>query len=477
MKYLKYGSAAAGLGFSAYLVLNTLRLKAPAAGKKRSFADGEKRMRDYAEKLSDMVKIPTVTGRSEEFDRLQELMKAQFPKVFEMAEIKHFGKSLLIRAVSENPALPPIILMGHQDVVPAEGEGWSCPPFSGEIAEGKVWGRGAFDCKATVFCELSALEEILEAGKTLKRDVYIAMSENEETGGGGAPAIVDYLAEKGIAPAIVLDEGAVIVDEGIPGMDRSFAPIGVMEKGIMNIKFTAHSKGGHASQPPKNTPLARLADFVSEVEHERPFNRKIDPVVGAALKGIAPILPFGMRLLFGNVEVFKPLLNRLLPSLSPMLDAWLGTTVCFTMCNGAEAYNAIPSEAYVIANLRLSPMQGKEESFEILRRIAEKHGVEAELISGYDATSTADMKGESYKRLCSALKSSYPDIAMGPYLLTGGTDCRHFERLCPNTYRITPLRVNAQQNEAVHGINENISIDTLVETVEFYKTLIFEFDS
>ena len=459
----------------AVLVLRAIRVKTGPAGERRTFPEAEQRADAYAQKLADMVRIPTVTGNTPAFEELLALMRRQFPILFERAELHEFDSSLLLRLPSENSALPAVLLMGHQDVVPASAEGWRYPPFDGVIAEGRVWGRGAFDCKATIFCELQAVEELLASGAALPRDLYLAMSANEETGGPGAPAIVRYLRENGVELAIALDEGSVIVSEGVPGMDRPYAPIGVMEKGVVNVRFTAHSSGGHASQPPRGTPIARLAAFVNGLEKDRPFRRRMSPVVERSLVDMAAILPFGMRLLFGNIWLFRPLLNRLLPGLSPMFDAWFGTTFCFTMCQGGEAANIIPQEASVHCNLRISDQQGMEETLEILRRRAEREGLEMEVVSGYDATRPSDTEGKVWQRLCAVISEIYPDVGMGPYLLTGGTDCRHFEALTENAFRITPLRIDGQQLEAVHGIDENISCLTLVETVEFYKAIATAF--
>ena len=457
------------------LVLRAVRAKAGPAGERRSFPEEEARAEAYAQKLADMVRIPTVTGNAPAFEELHALMRRQFPLLFERAEIHEFDGSLLLRLPSQNSDLPAVLLMGHQDVVPASAEGWKYPPFDGVIAEGRVWGRGAFDCKATVFCELQAVEELLASGAALPRDLYLAMSAYEEIGGPGAPAIVEYLREQGVKLAIALDEGSVIVSEGVPGMDRPYAPIGVMEKGIVNVRFTARSSGGHASQPPRGTPIARLSAFVSDLEKERPFRRRMSPVVERSLADMAGILPFGMRLLFGNIWLFRPLLNRLLPRLSPMFDAWLGTTFCFTMCQGGEAFNIIPQEASVHCNLRISDQQGMEETLALLRARAERQGLETEVVNGYDATRPSDMEGEVWQRLCRVISEIYPDVGMGPYLLTGGTDCRQFEALTENAFRITPLRIDGQQLEAVHGIDENISCLTLVETVEFYKAVAAAF--
>ena len=122
----------------AVLVLRAIRVKTGPAGERRSFPEEEQRADAYAQKLADMVRIPTVTGNTPAFEELRALMRRQFPILFERAELHEFDSSLLLRLPSENSALPAVLLMGHQDVVPASAEGWRYPPFDGVIAEGRV---------------------------------------------------------------------------------------------------------------------------------------------------------------------------------------------------------------------------------------------------------------------------------------------------------------------------------------------------
>lgn len=143
--------------------------------------------------------------------------------------------------------------MSHHDVVPAEGE-WKYPPFSGEIAEGSVWGRGTVDTKGSLFCFMQAVEELLAEGWKPECDVYLASSCTEEWGGDGAPAIAAWLKEQGVHLGLLLDEGGMIMDSPMAGVKGRYAMVGVVEKGYADVKFTANSAGGHASAPGR-TPL------------------------------------------------------------------------------------------------------------------------------------------------------------------------------------------------------------------------------
>ena len=163
--------------------------------------------------------------------------------------------------------------MSHQDVVPAEGQ-WLHEPFAGDIADGKVWGRGASDTKCSVMAFFQAVEELLSEGVVPENDVYLSSSCTEEWAGDGCPKLVEALERRGVRPWLVCDEGGGIITEPVGGIHGNFAMIGVFEKGKADVKLTARSSGGHASAPVRNSPAARLADFVHDAEHRHSGSRR-----------------------------------------------------------------------------------------------------------------------------------------------------------------------------------------------------------
>ncbi|MBQ6892037.1 MAG: M20/M25/M40 family metallo-hydrolase, partial [Clostridia bacterium] len=210
-----------------------------------------------AHKLGQMVRIPTVSKSEDEdlteFYRLHGLMKELFPRIHEKLERTELRGSLLYRWPSGSD-LEPILLMGHQDVVPASDEGWSVGAYSGTVKDGCLYGRGTLDCKGTMYVQMQAVEELLAGGFVPPCDVYLEYAINEETGGDGAAAAMRYLRDQGIRLALVMDEGGAVIEEAVPGMDRPYAVIGITEKGYMDVKITARGKGGHSSTPPRYTP-------------------------------------------------------------------------------------------------------------------------------------------------------------------------------------------------------------------------------
>ena len=317
------------------------------------------------------------------------------------------------------------------------------------------------DCKSTVCCELEAVEALLAEGFAFKEDLWLFFSRNEENSGGGSEAAAAYLKEKGVRLNVVLDEGGAVVEGMFPGLQAPASGIGVVEKGFVNLKFTARSKGGHASTPPKNTPIVQLSRFVAEAERKSPFKKKMTAPIPQTFGTIAPYLPFYLRFMLGNLWLFKGLVTRVLPLVSPMAGAFVQTTAAFTMSGGSAAPNVLPDEAWIVCNMRPSVHQNADESIAALKKIADRYGLETEVLFKKDASAVTDAGGEEFRFLARCVSECLPDTVVMPYLMTGGTDSRRFEAVCDNVLRFTPTRLTAAQLAAMHAANENIGVSAL----------------
>ena len=428
----------------------------------------------YAQKLSRMVRRETVSrsgqAQREKFLAFHEELEELFPLVHEKLEKTEIDGNLLFYWKGRSNRRP-LVLMSHQDVVPAEGK-WLHEPFSGDIAEGKVWGRGSADTKCSVMAFFQAVEELLAQGFVPEQDVYLSSSCTEEIGGDGCPKLVAELKRRGVKPYLVCDEGGAIVQEPIGGVKGHFAMIGVLEKGQGNLLVTARSNGGHSSYPPKHSPIARLAAFVCEVEKHSPMRAGFEPEVAAMFRTLAPYGPFAYRLLFGNLWLFRPLLNKLLPSISPQAGALLKTTTAFTMQSGSDATNVMPQEATLTINLRYIPHQGMEQSNQAIRKIAGKHDLEVQVMNAYDALPPVDIDSDAYRLVVSAVNEVFPELPTCPYVMTGGTDARFYQEICGACIRFSPVVYGPEQMKGMHGLNENIDVFSLPGAVDFYKTVI-----
>ena len=161
-----------------------------------------------------------------------------------------------------------------------------------------------------------------------------------------------------------------------------------------------------------------------------------------------------------------------MPAISAQGAAMLRTTICFTMAKGSDAYNVIPQEAYVTANLRFIPFQGKEESIAIIRNIAAKYDLEVEEILCTPPTSSLDLNGKQFEMTKKAINKVFPGVEIIPYVVTGGTDSRFYDGKVDASVRFEPINTSKDQLSRMHGIDENIDINTLPPAVDYYKEII-----
>ena len=466
-----------------------------------------KRAREYARILSRMVKYDTtsypfsVSHPAEEqaarFRGYHRVLEKLFPLVHRHLEKVDLDGNLLYIWRGKSSEYP-IVLMGHQDVVPVEGaswgslrsaaavvkdtfaatveksvpDGWSRPPFSGAIAGGKVWGRGSVDTKCSCMASFQAVEELLAEGFIPPQDIYLSSSCTEEWGGPGCNAIIDELKRRKVRPWLVCDEGGGIYTDPIPGVKGSFAMIGVGEKGRANVRFIARGKGGHASTPQKHSPIARLAAFVCAVEKHSPFTSRMEPETQEMLETLAPAAVLPVRVIFQNLRFFRLPIEKLTPALNGRAAAMLGSTITFTMASGSDACNIFPQEASMGANLRFAHHQDMEESLAVIRRLAGKYHLEMEVLDAAPCTRKTDFQGDACQYVKETIQKTFPGMLISPFVLTAATDAAFFDQFCDSCIRFAPIVYGPEEKSGIHGVNEALRYDCLPDAVDFYKNLI-----
>ena len=464
--------------FVLYCLNNAWKLQPTPAKDAMPPAVDVTRARRYAEKLSEMVRIPTVSSRfdqdMEPFYAFRECVKELFPLVHEKCQVSYPGDALVYYLPSRGtPVNDPILLMSHHDVVAAPRDGWEKDPFCGEIDEqGRVWGRGTVDTKGSLMCALQALEELLESGWEPEADVYITSSCTEEWSGPSAPAVVDFLKEKGVHLGMLMDEGGMILQEPIAGVKGRYCMGGVLEKGYGDVRVIARGKGGHASAPGKNTPLVRLGKLMCSIEKNSPFTAQITPTVKEMFTRLAPNMDLPLKTVFANLNIFGGLLKKAIPMISSAAAAMMQTTCAFTTCKGSDGLNVLPTEAYVTANLRFIHHQANEESLKLLKERAAKFDVDMEVIYQDSPCKVVDYTARPFRVLEQVADKVYPGYGVVPYVMTGGTDAKFYNEICDNCLRFAPLEINNQQWGSVHSYNETVDAAALVPAVDFYQEVL-----
>ncbi len=427
--------------------------------------------------LQRLIRFPTVSNPNpdledeEAFEGLIAALPEMYPHVYEHCVYERTGRrSLLFRWEGKRHDAP-TVLMAHFDVVPADEAEWEKPPFEGVIEDGILWGRGTLDTKVTLNAALFAANDLVAAGFVPENDIYLSFSGGEEIYGDGADTNVDYLKGHGVVPALVLDEGGAVVEHIFPGVTKPCGLIGIAEKGLMDVRFTATAHGGHASSPAPHTSVGLAAQACTRVENH-PFPAHLTKPVAEMFDTIGRHSTFLYRMIFANLWCFSGLLNRMCIRQGGELNALMRTTVAFTQMQGGPASNVIPQSASVVANIRLNPEDSTEEALQYLKKQIADPAVAIEPMTRQEPSHISPTEDEPFQRVATAVSSVWKGCIVAPYLMVQCSDSRKYERISDHVYRFSAMDLTAEERGSIHGNNERIRLETLYRSVEFYLCLI-----
>ena len=404
------------------------------------------------------------------FEECVNVLKESYKNVFEKCTFEQESDYGLYFKLKGKSSDNPSVLMAHYDVVPAEGK-WDFDPFSGEIVDGYILGRGTLDTKSTMCAALQALDELLEKGYVPENDLILCFGADEEVYGTTEVNRVQKLSELGIKPAFVLDEGGAIVDKVFPGVTKNCAVVGVTEKGLLNVELKVKSSGGHSSSPKKNGSVIKLSKALIKLE-KHPMKAKYTPTVRELFNRLGRNATFAMRIIFANMWLFKGLLKSILKLIGGEPAALVRTTFAFTMLEGSEANNILPSVSKATVNIRVAPFNTIDEILKHIKKVVGKD-VEVEVINGFEAAIETSFKNDYFKNIeTTVLETFGKDVIVSPYIMLGATDSRHFMKICNNIYRFSPMVLSKTDRATIHGANERISVENYHKCIEFYKRLM-----
>lgn len=434
-------------------------------------------------RLSESVKITTVSQAgaidTSAFRQIGRYLQQTYPLVDSLLEHQTVNEfSHIIKWQGRNAKLKPVLFTGHLDVVPVEEhsrDAWRQPPFSGNIEDGYIWGRGTLDDKLAVFGWLETVEQLLAEGYQPERTVYFAFGHDEEISGEhGAGEMARYFQRQGVHFAYVLDEGLVVVEKALPGLGAPVAIVGIAEKGYLSLELkVALAEGGHSSMPPRETAVTILGDAIRQLQ-ENPFPMKINGATRALFEHAGPEMSLPYKAIFANLNLTGGLLKRILHN-DPATAATLRTTMAPTIIQGGIKENVLPTEASAVVNFRILPGETTASVQEYVRKTIADPRIDISVYNPAFAKEPSPLSATNsfgFQVLHKTIREVIPEAVVAPGLVIGATDGYKYIDVADDVYRFLPVTISREEIRSIHGINERLSTDNYKQLIRFYRQLI-----
>ncbi|MBP2676048.1 MAG: hypothetical protein H6Q84_2888 [Deltaproteobacteria bacterium] len=362
---------------------------------------------------------------------------------------------------------PGLVLIHHMDVVPARAEEWSVPPFSAEIRDGFLYGRGTLDTKGLGVAHWCAAVRALKGG-ILRRKLFLVANPDEEVGGSeGAEYFVKNLPFP-LGNACGLTEGGVGVTDVFGGGGKFFL-LNMWEKGPVWLKLTARGRAGHGSRPSEKDAPARLSRAIARIAEHREPPRLTEPVRNMFRvlqeKGF---IRFDVDAPAGREEEAAAL--EKLAARFPEIDPLLRTTFAVTTLSAGFKPNVIPSSAEGTLDARILPGDDPEGVADVVRTMVRDLDVAVEVL--FADRSNGSPAGPLYGAMEAAILSVFPDAVVLPYMSTGFTDSRFYRSIGIPMYGLMPVLLPRAEHGKIHGVDERIPVEKIGEMTDITYALI-----
>ncbi|MCT7351922.1 M20/M25/M40 family metallo-hydrolase [Streptomyces sp. 15-116A] len=360
--------------------------------------------------------------------------------------------NVVARIEGRDPSADALLVHGHLDVVPAEAADWSVHPFSGEVRDGVVWGRGAVDMKNMDAMILAVVRAWAREGVRPRRDIVVAFTADEEASAEDGSG---FLADRHAALFEGCTEG--VSESGAftfhDGQGRQLYPIAAGERGTAWLKLTARGRAGHGSKVNGDNAVTRLAAAVARIgEHEWPL--RLTPTVRAALTELAAL--YGIETDLSDVDA---LLDKL-GTAGKIVEATVRNSANPTMLDAGYKINVIPGEAVAFVDGRYLP--GCEEEFRATLDRLTGPDVDWEF-QHREVALQAPVDSPTYARMRAAVEEFAPEGHVVPFCMSGGTDAKQFSRLGITGYGFAPLKLpqDLDYQALFHGVDERVPVEAL----------------
>lgn len=432
-----------------------------------------------------MIQFKTVSYEDESLIDLTQItgiysyIERSFPEFWAAMEKTPIGNySMIFRWKSNSDALP-ILLMSHLDVVPTGNVTWKYPPFDGHITETEIWGRGAIDDKQMVLGALASVTHLLKQNWKPTRDVYISFGFDEEISGyKGACVVADYFRSKNLKFEFIHDEGIPLLDGILPGLDKPTVPLGLAEKGSLDLDVTLTGVAGHSSIPPPTTIIGIMGRAVAALE-ANPIPSQLEGVSRLLLEYVSPDMAYPFKSIFSNMWLFKPLILRIFES-KTTTNALVRTTTAITIIKGGNKANVLPESASIHINFRIGPWDNVQTVLEHVKKVflAIDPRFEFTILESLEPAPVTSHTSETFYKFASAIRTTFEkEILVTPGIMVGNTDTRHFWGLSDNIFRFSPNILTQELADTFHNVNERISKENLINVINFYHQLLLHFTS
>ncbi|GHJ41416.1 M20/M25/M40 family metallo-hydrolase [Streptomyces sp. TS71-3] len=364
--------------------------------------------------------------------------------------------NVVARIPGSDPGAPALLVHGHLDVVPAQADDWSVHPFSGEVADGVVWGRGAIDMKNMDAMILAVARHWARGGIRPRRDIVIAFTADEEASaedGSGFLADRHAVLFEGCTEGIS-ESGAFTLHDG---QGRHIYPIAAGERGTAWLKLTARGVAGHGSRINSDNAVTRLAAAITRIgEYEWPV--RLTPTVRAALTELAAL--YGVEADLDGADSGVDDLIARLGHAGRLVAPTARNSANPTMLDAGYKVNVIPGEAVAHVDGRYLP-GGEEEFRATLDRLTGPH-VDWEF-AHREIALQAPVDSPTFARMRTAIEEFAPEAHVVPFCMPGGTDAKQFSRLGITGYGYTPLKLpeGFDYHALFHGVDERVPVEAL----------------
>ncbi len=351
----------------------------------------------------------------------------------------------------------PIILLNHMDVVTSDASHWKVSPFSGEVKDGYIWGRGAQDMKDEGIAQLVAMVMLKREKVLLDRDVIFLAVSDEEADGTGTDWFIAHQRPLLENAEFLINEGG---DNPLENGKVKYVGVDVGEKTTFWLHVVAHGRAGHGSRPNPDSAPNRLVHALDRIIAYRTPLRVL-PVVDEFMRDMAPNEPPDLAVAYRNVN--KALEDKKFQARieqDESLNFLLRDTITLTMLGGSEQTNVIPAEAWANLDVRILPGGHPEELLAALRKVVDDPNVSIEplnkqfRIANYSPTDTI-----LFAAIQKVTASYFPGAPVVPYITSGYDENQRYRPLGINSYGFNPYTATEEEGNTEHGDNERIRLE------------------